>query len=103
MSNSSETINHDTSDHNYNVLIAAVIIIGVLLTIVFIGSYFYFIGTVSNEQIAKQNTGKNKNLAEIQLYEQETLSSFDWVDKSKRIVKVPINFAMSQIGNEYNK
>jgi len=77
------------------------IVVGLAVVIIF--SFYYYQGVISAEQDRQEITETSLALKKIRSYETEMLNGVAWVDKKKNIVKIPIDFAMEQVIQEYRK
>ena len=78
-------------------LIICLIIIGS-----FIFTYFYFLGTISNELNDKQRNVISYDAEELKKYEQDTLHGLS-LDKSGKSMQIPIDYAMDLVIENYKK
>ena len=73
----------------------------VFMVIIVVWSIFFFKGMTSDVLNQKQLTPKGEERQALELYEQDRLSSYSWVDKSKGIVQIPIELAVQQVIDDY--
>ena len=94
-------INHDTNEVNSKILALTVIGASLFILLAVIFSYFIYIGIYSLEMDSKEITSDSKFLLEVEAYENKKLTTYDWVDKKKGIVQVPVETVFDKVINKY--
>ncbi len=94
-------INHDTSEPYSKQIFFFSLIFSVCLIVIFITSLWFYRSTVSNEIYLKEDVNISSSLQNMREEEDNELRRFGWVDKSKGVIKLPIDMAMRRIVESY--
>ena len=78
------------------------IIICLIIIGSFIFTYFYFLGTISNELNAKQKEVYSNDAEKLKLYEQNTLYNLS-LNKPGNSLQIPIDYAMDLVIEKYKQ
>lgn len=100
---SSGQINHEVSDVNGKAVGFFVILSIIGLVSIFIGTTFFYKSVKTAELNNKEKMMDVSELTALRAYESDLLNSHKWVNRSKKIVKVPISRAIEKTVDDYNQ
>ena len=66
-------------------------------------SYIIYVSSLSEDIISKQSIENRQQIKSMQESQMKSLSEYGWSDKSKNIVKIPIDEAIKNVVNTYNR
>ncbi|RAP26583.1 hypothetical protein DID74_01845 [Candidatus Marinamargulisbacteria bacterium SCGC AG-333-B06] len=83
-------------------VILGFIFTAVFLLVVIIFSYFLFTAMLSQDKNEKRNSVKTPKLDVLNQEYEFQLDDLRWIDKSKGVVKVPVDVGMQYVIKRYN-
>ena len=98
----SGNVNYDKQEPSSKGVGVSVFVTVVFLVGIVIGSYYLFVSLLSVDQNAKYEYSKTILKNELDHEYQKNLQSLMWVDRSKGIVKVPIQAGVDAVIEAYN-
>ena len=94
---------YDQSEPNVPVVSLAIVLTGIFLIAIFVWGIYYYKSALSSA-LHQQEMGPTMAWADnYRAKQSKELNSLKWVNKSKNIVKVPIDVAMDLTVKDYNK
>ena len=94
---------YDHEEPNSSFVGVSIFVTSVLIVVIMIVAYFIYISFLSFDQNQKYGFSKTDRLDELNAEYESNLNDLQWVNKSKGIVKVPIDQAMQNVVNSYNQ